>query len=463
MPKFSEKGLIFFMIFVYLTVGIGENMKRLWYEDAVVYHLYALSLARAPFQNDYSILSHKCDEIEKWIPHIKGMGFNTVLLSPVLKARTHGYDVTDYFEIDNRIGTNDEFKSLVKRFHENGIRVMLDSVFNHCGRDFFAFQQLRNTNREYADWFSGIDFNRQSPMGDNFSYDTWSGYYELPKFNLRNNTVKNFLFEAVRFWIDYFDIDGMRLDAANVLDFDFMADLRRFTEERKPDFWLMGEVVGGDYAQWVNSSTLHSVTNYILYKSLFSSHNDNNLFELSYCLKTSVPNNGLPLYNFLDNHDQPRIASNVTNPVYLNTLYTLLFTLPGIPSVYYGSEWGIQGVKENDSDWSLRPYIDIDKKSSYSTWLTEHISKLILIRQREKALKYGNYHHISLEYQRPFIFLRTYENERIYIIVNINAHDEVVGINAHSSNGFWDLLNEEHISNSAHIQLKAHSARILKG
>lgn len=161
-------------------------MKHQWYEDAVIYHIYTLSAAGAPFLNDYTVQEHKLNEFEKWIPHIKGMGFNAVLFSPMLKSRSHGYDVTDYFEIDNRIGTNDEFQSLVKNFHDKGIRVILDSVFNHCGRDFFAFQELRQNNRDFASWFSWVDFNRQSPMGDHFTYDTWNGYYELPKFNLHN-------------------------------------------------------------------------------------------------------------------------------------------------------------------------------------------------------------------------------------------------------------------------------------
>jgi glycosidase len=436
-------------------------MKHQWYEDALIYHIYSLSLARAQFFNDYSAQEHKFGEFEKWIPHIRGMGFNAVLFSPLLKSRSHGYDVTDHFLIDNRIGTNGEFKTLVSMFHENGIRVILDSVFNHCGRGFFAFQELRQNNRDFSRWFSGVDFNRQSPLGDHFDYGTWSGHYELPKFNLQNPDVKNYLFDAARFWIDEFDIDGMRLDAANELDFGFMRELRRVTEGKKTDFWLMGEVVAGDYSKWVNADTLHSVTNYILYKSLISSHNDNNLFELAYCLQRSVPNNGLPLYTFLDNHDQPRIASNVANPAYLNSLYTLLFTLPGIPSVYYGSEWGIKGVKENNSDHALRPYIDIESRSVYSTDLTEHISKLASLRQGEKALRYGSYRQIYLDYQRPFVFERFYENERIYIAVNIAGHDDVVDLSAHFKGGFLDLLEGEHFS-SAHIKLKPHCVMVLK-
>ena len=437
-------------------------MIHKWYEDAVFYHIFTLSLAAAPFQNDYTRQEHKLAEIEKWIPHIKGMGFNAVLFSPACKSRSHGYDVTDYFCIDNRLGTNDEFKSLMGKFHDNGIRVVLDSVFNHCGRDFFAFRELCQNNRDFADWFSGVDFSRQSPLGDPFDYDTWSGYYELSKFNLKNSAIRNYLFDAARFWIDTFDIDGMRLDAANVLDFNFMADLRQITEERKSDFWLMGEVVAGDYTKWVNNSVLHSVTNYGLYKSLFSSHNDNNLYELAYAIDNSVPDNGLPLYTFLDNHDQNRISSAVSNPAHLNTLYTLLFTLPGIPSVYYGSEWAVTGIKQNGSDKALRPYINIENSASYSTWLTGHINRLVSIRQKEKALKYGSYRQICLDYHRPFIFERCYEDEKIYVAVNIGDSDEAVNLGAYNRTGFLDLLSEQKILNPKRIMLKPYSARILK-
>jgi glycosidase len=436
-------------------------VEHKWYEEALIYHIYALSLAEASFFNDYTAEEHKLTEIEKWIPHIKGMGFNAVLLSPVFKSRTHGYDVSDYYIIDNRLGTNDEFKSLVRKFHENGIRIILDGVFNHCGRDFFAFQELRQNNRDYADWFSGVDFNRQSPMGDPFDYNTWGGYHELPKFNLKNNSVKNYLLDGVRFWINAFDIDGMRLDAADVLDFDFMVELRRVAEEKKPDFWLMGEVVHGDYRKWVNTTTLHSVTNYILYKSLLSSHNDNNLYELAYCVTHSVPNNGLPLNTFLDNHDLNRIASCCENE-HLNTLYTLLFTLPGIPSVYYGSEWGFNGIKKNGSDQDIRPYINVENRAVYDSWLTGHISRLVRIRQGEKALRYGGYKQIYLEYQRPFVFERSYENERIYIAVNVSDQHENVDLSGCSNSGLLDLLLEQRIFDLRHVQLPPHTARILK-
>jgi glycosidase len=438
-------------------------MTRYWYEDAVFYHIYALSLARAPFQNDYVARGDALAEIGEWLPHIKRLGCNAVLLSPVLKARTHGYDVTDYFVIDNRIGTNDEFRELVRAFREKDVRVVLDSVFNHCGRDFFAFQELLNGNRDYAAWFSGVDFNRQSPMGDPFTYDTWSGYYELPKFNLQNPTVRQYLLDAAKFWINEFDIDGMRLDSANVLDFGFMRELRGVTTSMKKDFWLMGEVVGGEYQRWVDGNTLHSVTNYILYKSLFSSHNDNNLYELAYCLQNSKPSNGLPLYNFLDNHDQPRIASNVKDPAFLEMLYTLMFALPGVPSIYYGSEWGIKGVKENNSDQPLRPYIDIKNPPKDAPELEACIRKLAGIRQKRGALKYGGYKQIYLDYRRPFVFERSHNNERIFVAVNVGENPDRVNLGNHHNGGFTDLLSGEKIDSSAatDMAIGAYSVRIL--
>ena len=439
-------------------------MNRNWYEDAMFYHIYTLSLARAPFHNDYAAQEHAFSEIEKWIPHIKDLNCNAVLFSPVLKARTHGYDVTDYFAIDNRLGTNEEFQSLVRLLHENGIRVALDSVFNHCGRDFFTFRELWNGNREFASWFSGVDFSRQSPLGDPFTYDTWSGHYELPKFNLRNDAVRRYLLDAALFWIGEFDIDGMRLDSANVLDFDFMRELRHATTEKKSEFWLMGEVVGGDYSRWVAPNALHSVTNYILFKSLYSSHNDNNLYELAYCLQNSVPDNGLPLYNFLDNHDQPRIASNVTNPASLGSLYALLFTLPGIPSIYYGSEWGIHGVKKSGSDQALRPYIDIAKPPGDIPWLADHIRKLAALRRGNDALKYGGYRQVFLDYRRPFVFERFYNGESIFVAVNAGECWDTVNLSGQRGGGFADLLSDEQIIalNAGNIPVAPHSARILK-
>ena len=260
------------------------------------------------------------------------------------------------------------------------------------------------------------------------------------------------------FWIDEFDIDGMRLDSANVLDVDFMRQLRQLTCGKKPGFWLMGEVVAGDYSKWVNPDMLHSVTDYVIYKSLYSSHNSNNLYELANCLSRAVPHNGFALYNFLDNHDQPRIASNAKDPAFLSTLYTLLFTLPGIPSIYYGSEWGVKGIKENGSDAPLRPYIDISNPPEDPLGLIRHIKTLAAIRMGQSPLRYGGYRQLYLKYHKPFVFERFCENDRVIVAVNIGDAGENILLNNYGC--LLDLLSGAQFG-SGNIPLAPHSSRIL--
>ena len=142
---------------------------------------------------------------------------------------------------------------------------------------------------------------------------------------------------SIRFWISEFDIDGIRLDCANVMDFGFMQEMRTQTASMKPDFWLMGEVIHGEYGRWVNDGMLHSVTNYELHKSLYSGLNDHNFFEIAHNVRR-LEAIGTRLYTFLDNHDENRIASKLNKKAHLPLAWTLLFTLPGIPSIYYGGE-----------------------------------------------------------------------------------------------------------------------------
>ena len=234
----------------------------------------------------------------------------------------------------------------------------MDGVFNHTGREFFAFRDLQahRDQSPYAGWYRNVNFGWGSPLGDSFGYESWHGIWELPCLNHGNPEVRNYLLDTVRFWVQEFDIDGIRLDCAGDLSFEFMQELRRLANEIKPEFWLMGEVIHGEYARWVNPQMLHSVTNYEMHKSIYSAHNDHNYFELAHNVRR-LEAVGRDLYTFVDNHDEDRIASKLLNPAHLAPLYTLLFTLPGIPSIYYGSEWGIQGRRGHNSDTELRPRI----------------------------------------------------------------------------------------------------------
>lgn len=389
-----------------------------WFENGVFYHMYPLGMTGAPFNNEEPEAVHRFEELELWIPHIRSLGCNAIYIGPLFESSTHGYDTRDYKLVDRRLGDNEDFTSFVTRCHDAGIKVVVDGVFNHTGREFFAFQDIQKNrdNSPYKDWYKGVNFGWGSPLGDSFGYDAWQGHYELPCLNLWNPQVKQHLFDVVQYWIDTFDIDGIRLDCANVLDFGFMKELRSQTERMKADFWLMGEVIHGDYSQWVNPEMLHSVTNYELHKGLYSGHNDHNYFEIAHTVRR-LEQTGYELYTFVDNHDEDRIASKLVNKEHLYPVYALLFTLPGIPSIYYGGEWGIEGRRTRTSDTELRPQISMAQEPSLHSELTDFISQLCRIHDEQPEYHGGRYKELLLT-NRQYAFARFAEGSAAITIVN---------------------------------------------
>ena len=383
-----------------------------WYDEAVFYHIYPLGLTGAPKLNDYGEPVHRLNTLLPWIGHLKKLGFTALYIGPLFQSVGHGYETTDYRVLDSRLGTNEDLKAFVAACHKAGLRVIFDGVFNHTGRDFFAFKDLQ-ANREgsvYRDWYCNVNFWGNNEYNDGFSYDNWGGYNLLVKLNQRNPAVRDYICDVIRFWVSEFDVDGIRLDAADVLDFEFMKALRRTADEVKPDFWLMGEVIHGDYSRWANENTLHSVTNYALHKALYSGHNDHNYFEIAHTVQRTnglVPRH-IKLYNFVDNHDVERIHTKLMNKAHFLPVHVLLYTLPGIPSVYYGSEFGIDGRKERGSDDSLRPYIDLSEHlGDYEgNPCTALIARLGAIHaQYKQDLVWGDYRELCLTTQQ-FAFLR---------------------------------------------------------
>ena len=371
-----------------------------WYEEAVFYHIYPLGLTGAPQRNSYGEVEHRLNDLIPWIRHIRSLGCTGLYIGPLFESAGHGYDTTDYRRVDSRLGTNEDLTRFVRLCHESGLRVILDGVFNHTGRDFFAFRDLQE-NREgsrYRDWYCNVNFWGNNEYNDGFSYDNWGGFNELVKLNLYNPEVRAYLLDAVRMWAAEFDIDGLRLDTADVLNFDFMRELREVSETLKPDFWLMGEVIHGEYRRWANENTLHSVTNYHLHKALFSAHNDHNYFEIAHTVKRQVDMGlgSVRLYSFVDNHDVERIMTKLRNPAHFLPVHVLLYTLPGIPSIYYGSEFGIQGRKERGSDASLRPCLNLEELLSQPNACLEIVKALGKVHEAESALWYGDYRELAL-------------------------------------------------------------------
>ena len=422
-----------------------------WAHDAIVYHLYPLGACGAPARNDgKSSPVPRLAQIPEWIPHWQALGINTLLLGPVFESTTHGYDTVDYFRVDRRLGDEATLAAVVDACHAAGIRVILDAVLNHVGRGHAAFRDLRARGEASAHraWFKGLRFDRGNPCGDAFDYDTWAGHYELVKLDQQQPAVKRHLLDAVAHWMDAFGVDGLRLDAADVMDLGFMRELKAFCKARRPDFWLMGEVVFGDYAKWANPDTLDATTNYECYAGLHSSHNTRNYHEIAHSLaRQFAPGGvyeGLPLYAFADNHDVDRIASLLEQPAHLFPLHVLLFTMPGVPSVYYGSEWAITGKKGKTTDAPLRPAVSPPKAGDPRTGhvLARAIARLSQLRQDVPALRRGDYRPVAAASEQ-IVFERRYRGSAARVAVNGSTKPAAIALEPHEGrDGRWvDLLN----------------------
>ncbi len=417
----------------------------MWADDSVFYQIYPLGFCGAPEEND-GICVPRMKKITQWLDHIKKLGCNAVYFSPLFSSDSHGYDARDYSKIDCRLGTNQDFTELCDAMHKKGFRIVLDGVFNHVGRGFWAFQDVieKRERSRYRDWFY-INFTGNSAYNDGFWYEGWEGHYELVKLNLQNPEVVEHILSCVQKWVLDFDIDGLRLDVAYCLDKNFLRNLRSYCERLKPDFFLIGEILHGDYNQLVNGEMLHSCTNYECYKGLYSSFNSKNLFEIAHSLLRQFgPEQwtlykGKHLFNFVDNHDVTRIASMLENSKHLPLIYGLLFSMPGIPCIYYGSEWGAYGKKENGSDRNLRSSFESPVENS----LTDCISLFAYAHCNSKAICWGDFTRLCLTNEQ-FVFQRSYQEERVIVAINAADIPYTAHFDAQAGQGIDLLTNRIH-------------------
>ena len=434
----------------------------MWAYNSIFYQIYPIGFCGAPVHND-GVCVPRIRKLMDWSEYLQTLGVDSILLNPIFESDNHGYDTRDFKKIDCRLGTNEDFKEVCEDLHKHNVKIVLDGVFNHVGRGFWAFKdvQEKKWDSPYKDWFH-ISFDGNSCYDDGFWYEGWEGHFELVKLNLQNPAVVDYLMECVKYWIDEFDIDGLRLDVAYSLDHNFMRRLRSYTQELKPDFALIGEVLFGDYNIIVNDEMLHSCTNYECYKGLYSSFNCMNMFEIAHSLHRQFGSDqwciyrGKHLMTFVDNHDVTRLASILTNKKHIPLAYGLLMGMPGIPCLYYGSEWAEQGEKAPDNDYALRPCFEEPKPNE----LTEFIKKLIRVRQGSDALCNGAYKNVVIQ-NHQLLFERCSEKERV--IVAINAADYVYTANAGELNGTaTDLVTAQKVTMNGSLELKPYSVQYLK-
>ena len=434
----------------------------MWAYNSVFYQIYPIGFCGAPTQNDGECVP-RIRKLLDWSGYLQELGVDSILLNPIFESDSHGYDTRDFKKIDCRLGTNDDFASICKDLHAHGVKIVLDGVFNHVGRGFWAFKdvQEKKWDSPYKDWFH-INFDGNSNYNDGFWYEGWEGHFELVKLNLQNPAVADYLLECVKYWVDTFDIDGLRLDVAYSLDHGFMQRLRSYVEELKDGFVLIGEVLFGDYNLIVNERMLHSCTNYECYKGNYSSFNSMNLFEIAHSLHRQFGPDpwciyrGKHLVTFVDNHDVTRLASILTNDKHIPLAYGLLFGMPGIPCLYYGSEWGQPGEKAPDNDYALRPCFETPMPNE----LTEYIKQLIRIRQNSDALCNGSYKNIIIQ-NHQLVFERCSDTERI--IVAINAADTPYTACHQDLNGnAKELVAQLEVKLDGQINLPPYSVQYIK-
>ncbi len=330
-----------------------------WVQHALWWQVYPLGFLGCPTQaQDNQPIAHRLPALTNWLDYLVELGANGLALGPIFASESHGYDTIDHRRIDPRLGTEDDFLALVAAAKQRGIRVLLDGVFNHVGRGHPAFQDVlrHGPSSAYADWFRLFWPSHWQP-GTEPDYAHFEGHRRLVDLNHDNPKVVDEIADVMTYWLDR-GVDGWRLDAAYAVPPSFWAAVLPRVRARHPQAFFVGEVIHGDYAQIVRDSGLDSLTQYELWKSSWSSINDANFFELAWTLtRHNELLKTFPPLTFVGNHDVTRIASQLRDPRHLAHALVVLLTVGGIPSIYYGDEQGLTGVKEErfGGDDEIRP------------------------------------------------------------------------------------------------------------
>jgi cyclomaltodextrinase len=328
-----------------------------WVQDAVWWHVYPLGFVGAEREAPADgVVTSRLGRITAWLDYVVELGANGLALGPVFAASTHGYDTVDHRRIDPRLGDDADFDALVAAAHDRGLKVLLDGVFNHVGRDHPAFRAVleQGPDAPTADWF-----RLRWPGGPGAApeYDTFEGHGQLVALDHSAPAVADWVTEVMTSWLDR-GADGWRLDAAYAVPTSFWATVLPRVRAAHPEAYVVGEVIHGDYARVVQESGMDAVTQYELWKAVWSSLNDGNLHELAHALgrHDGFLDTFVPL-TFVGNHDVTRIASRLDDVRHLPHALAVLFTVGGTPSVYAGDEQAFTGVKEDRAggDDAVRP------------------------------------------------------------------------------------------------------------
>lgn len=392
-----------------------------WYDSAVFYQIHPLSLCGCEHETIETKGSH-FDKLTEWAEHAKKMGCNAIYIGPVFKAEMHGYGIIDYYKIDSRLGTNEDFKQWVAKCHKMGMRVVVDAVFNHVGRGFFAFQHLRKNGKTsaYKEWFSNVNFSGDNEYGDGFRYENWGGYMRLVKLNILSPWLHDYHFDTIHFWINEFDIDGIHIDAIEEMDYDFIKELRKVAVGIKPDFWLMGEIPDQEYTRWINDKMLHSAPNHELQKGFVNAYNEGRYPVIPHLLHRAdelCPYT--KLYTYADSRDVSYIYEKLNKPKNRNLITLVQYTAYGLPALYCGAEFADRKTRAADNEEDMeRPLELVDHKNAYMQDGMTYLHCLLgRAMQQFPELSFGNYQELLVT-ENQFAFGRILRKTAMITAVN---------------------------------------------
>lgn len=396
-----------------------------WVRHAIWWHVYPLGFVGAfPADPAPGPEEHRLRRLIDWLDHAVELGTSGIALGPVFASRTHGYDTTDHYRIDPRLGSDDDFDSLVAQAHQRGLRVLLDGVFNHVGTDFERYRAAMAGDGDAAGWFRGRPGR----------FHTFEGHGDLITLNHRSPAVVDYVVDVMDHWLGR-GADGWRLDAAYAVPESFWASVLPRVREHHPDAWFVAEVIHGDYVGFVDGSGVDSVTQYELWKAVWSSLNDGNFHELDWALQRH--NDFLARFTpqtFVGNHDVTRIASQLDRAEHVAHALVLLFTIGGVPTIYAGDELGYRGVKEERAggDDAVRPEFDspptvLDDNGRATLNLHQY---LIGLRRRNPWLHEATTRALQLE-NRCYAYETRSGDDALIVALNVDdtpMHVPVTGL-----------------------------------
>lgn len=427
-----------------------------WVKDSIFYQIFPDRFANGNSENDPPNVqpwgsppdpSHfqggDLAGIEQKLDYLQDLGINAIYLNPIfLSPSTHRYNTVDYFRIDPKLGTLDDFRRLLKKAHQRGMRIVLDGVFNHCGRGFFAFNDLLENGRNspYLDWFHirGFPLNAYN-RGKATRYEAWWGFKSLPKFNTNNPSVRRYLLEVARYWVEE-GIDGWRLDVPNEIDDDqFWSEFRQIVKSANPNVYLVGEIWDLN-ARWVNETHFDGVMHYPLRSAILDVLRGgigiNDFYLRMAQIEQTYGHDALfGMYLLLGSHDTERVKTLLNgNAKKLQLAYLLMFAFPGTPAIYYGDEVGMEGGKDPDCRRAF-PWNEDEWDHDLRRW----IQNLIQIRRETPLLRRGKWTLLEpTQCDGVIRMVREGGGKQLLILANLNSEPCRVAIPAKTENPLSD-------------------------